>query len=113
MKIMKTVTTKQFFSDDGKEFQTESDCLDYEFNQKIAAAGLTDFTRQELTIGKGLTTIDHLPFQAPWMNALGSCFVNVYEVKRENGVVKFGVGNEKPPVLVWVDADDFYDEWPK
>lgn len=109
---MKTVT--RYFSDDGKEFATASEVEDYELRLKLEAAGLSNFTKQELTIGHGLGVVDHLPFEAPWMGSLGSCLVNIYEVKREDdGSVKFGVGNEQPPILDWVSANDFYHEWPK
>ena len=108
---MKTIT--QYFSDDGKQFETRADVEDYELNLKLEAAGLSNFTKQELTIGRGLTMVDHLPYEAPWMGPFGSCVVNIFEVKRgEDGIVKFGVGNEQPPILDWVVADAFYDEWP-
>lgn len=109
---MKTITQTQYFSDDGKEFATRDECWDYEFKQKLEAAGLTNFTREELTIGRGITTVDHLPFEAPWRGPFGASLVKVYEVKREDGMVKFGVGNEQPPILAWVVANDFYNEWP-
>lgn len=111
---MKTVIDKiRYIADDGKEFQTAEECQKYEFDLKLNLAGLSFFTKSELTIGMGLTTVDHLPFVAPWMNGLGACSVKIYEVKREDGVVKFGVGNEEPPIVAWVKADDFYCEWSK
>jgi hypothetical protein len=105
-------TLTRYFADDGKEFATQLQCENYELAQRLERAGLSNFTKQELTIGRGLTTVDHLPFEAPWMNGMGACTVKIFEVKRDDGVVKFGVGNEIPPILAWVVADDFYEEWP-
>lgn len=74
---------------------------------------LKDFTEEELIIGKGLTTVDKLPFEAPWMNAIGACSINIYAVRRRGDLVEFGIGNEKPPIISWISADDFPDEWSK
>ena len=52
--------------------------------------------------------------EAPWLGPLGACFARVYDLRLDaDGVVEFGVGNEKPPVVAWVKAEDFFDEWPQ
>jgi hypothetical protein len=74
---------------------------------------LDTFTEKERTIGKGLCIVDSLPFQAPWMSALGACNVNIFGIRRRGHLVEFGVGNEKPPILDWITANDFPTEWSK
>lgn len=52
--------------------------------------------------------------EAPWITAMGSCLVRVYDIRRgEDGRAEFGVGNETLPILAWVNAEDFFEEWPQ
>lgn len=74
---------------------------------------LSEFTKEELTIGHGLTTITQLPFCAPLRNGKGACLVRIQEIKREKGIMQFYVVNVHPPVNKWVKAKDFFDEWPE
>ncbi len=76
------------------------------------------FAIKDLKIGKGITYVDHLPFEAPWIGPYGSCFVNIIDIRRnENKVIEFQLGDENAIPYengnVWVKADDFYSEWPK
>ena len=51
--------------------------------------------------------------EAPWMGPFGASLVKIYGIRRaEDGSVEFGIGNEEPPILGWVHATDFYNEWP-
>lgn len=70
-----------------------------------------NFTERERNI-KGLVTVESPGTEAPWMSPLGACLVKVFGIRRRNGRVEFGVGNEEPPILAWVTKDKFYDEWP-
>lgn len=101
----------KYFSDDGKEFETRQEAQDYELGLKLKENGLSGFSKSELTIGNGVDIVDHLPFEAPWLGAMGACMVKIFEIKRDDkGSVLFGVGNEEPPVVAWVSANDFFDE---
>jgi len=52
--------------------------------------------------------------EAPWMGVLGAFLVKVYDIRLDaEGSAEFGVGNKRPPVLAWVKAEDFFDEWPQ
>lgn len=87
--------------------------------------GLEGFTPEELTIGKGVTKVTHLPYEAPWMNPFGACLINISAVRRDpDGKPQFQLAGEDgtpysdPSVVgndktVWVYADAFYDEWPQ
>lgn len=71
------------------------------------------FSEKERTVGDGITTVS-CGSEAPWLSPFGACLVKVYGIRRnENGTVEFGVGNEQPPILAWVTAKDFYNEWPQ
>ena len=51
--------------------------------------------------------------EAPWFGMYGVCFVRVYDTRRDKeGHVEFGVGNETLPILGYVRANRFYNEWP-
>jgi hypothetical protein len=39
--------------------------------------------------------------------------VKIYGIRRRDGKVEFGIGNEKPPILHWAEAKEFFDEWVK
>jgi hypothetical protein len=73
-----------------------------------------NFSRGERTVGRGLVTVGH-GSEAPWLTPFGVGLVKVYGIRRnkETGQVEFGIGNEEPPILGWVTADRFYDEWPQ
>ncbi len=80
---------------------------------------LNDFAQDELKIGKGVTTVDTLPFEAPWLSPFGACLINITDVRRnENGIVEFQLGDENAVPYktkngeAWVEADAFYSEWP-
>lgn len=53
--------------------------------------------------------------EMPWLTWGGAGFVKVYDMRwnEEENRVDFGVGNETLPILGWVQAKDFMDEWPK
>jgi len=72
------------------------------------------FSVEERRIGKGLLVAEP-DCEAPWLSAFGACLVKVYGIRRnaESGTVEFGVGNESPPILGWVTANDFYHQWPQ
>jgi hypothetical protein len=70
------------------------------------------FTQQERTVGKGITIIKAPGDEAPILSAFGAALVRVYGIRRKDGIVQFGVGNEEPPILDWIEANDFFDEWP-
>lgn len=82
------------------------------------------YTEEERTIGKGLMLVEKIPCEAPWLGALGSGMIMIIGIRRKDGKVEFQVGDEKKkPYIdedskeedksVWVEADDFYDEWPQ
>lgn len=54
---------------------------------------------------------------APWMGALGACFVKIWDIRRrDDGIVEYGIGNETRPSddkMGWITADKFYSEWPQ
>jgi hypothetical protein len=71
-----------------------------------------NFTEGERTI-HNLLVLERPGTEAPWLTAHGAGFVKIYGIRRRDGVVEFGIGNETPPILGWVTADRFYDEWPQ
>jgi hypothetical protein len=76
---------------------------------------MDEFTEAERTIRvDGSPVILSKGSEAPWLSPLGACLVKVYDFRRrEDGKVEFGVGNETPPILGWVTAEEFFDEWPQ
>jgi len=71
-----------------------------------------DFTEAERNI-HGLLIVKGPGTAVPWLNGYGACLVKIYGIRRSSeGKVEFGIGNEKPPILGWVTADRFFDEWP-
>ncbi len=70
-----------------------------------------NFTREERTI-QGLLVVSEAGTIAPWMTPYGAALVKIYGVRRHEGKVQFGIGNEEPPILGWVEALAFYDKWP-
>lgn len=71
-----------------------------------------NFTPEERTVGKGVTVVSQ-DSEAPWLTPFGAALVKVYGIRRRpDGVVEFGIGNEARPILGWVTADQFFDEWP-
>ncbi len=77
---------------------------------------LDNFTQDELEIGKGITKVDSLPFEAPWLSPFGACLINITDVRRNKGIIEFQLGDESATPYengkVWVKADAFYSEWP-
>ena len=76
---------------------------------------LDSFTEDERTIpvrGNPLV-VNEAGTEAPWMSAFGACLVKVYGMRRLEGQVQFGIGDEELPILGWVGAGDFYEEWPQ
>jgi hypothetical protein len=77
---------------------------------------LIDFTDRELTIGKGIMKVGHLPCEAPWLNGYGACLIQISDVKREGDEVLFQLADEHSTPYNngkdWCKADDFFDEWP-
>lgn len=60
----------------------------------------------------GLLVVKGPGTEAPWLSGAGACLVKIYGIRRREGRVEFGIGNEHPPILGWVQARDFYREWP-
>lgn len=50
--------------------------------------------------------------ELPVFTPMGVDLVKVYGIRRKEGKVEFGIGNQTPPILGWVTADFFYHEWP-
>lgn len=73
------------------------------------------FNEEERTIAGGLVVVKEAGTEAPWLGAFGACLVKVYGIRRntETDKVEFGIGNEAPPILGWVTADQFFNEWPQ
>jgi len=71
-----------------------------------------NFTEEERTIGEGLVIVAKSGTEAPWINPYGVNLVKIYGIRRKNGRVEFGIGNETPPILAWVTANCFHYEWP-
>ena len=72
-----------------------------------------DFSPAERTIAGGIVVVKKPGTEAPWLGPLGACLIKVFGIRRRNGRVEFGIGNEKPPILDWVTANAFFDEWPQ
>ena len=89
-----------------KEYEIEREKPEFQHSESF-----NDFTDEERTIACGLQ-VDDPGTEAPWEGPYGVCMVKIYGIRRKNGVVEFGVGNETPPILDWVKADDFHYEWP-
>lgn len=70
-----------------------------------------NFTAEERTVGKGIAVVSQNS-EVPWLTPYGVGLVKVYGIRRREGVVEFGIGNEEPPILGWVTADQFYHEFP-
>ena len=120
---MKKVVT--YYAEDGKRFDDEAACLKWEerlkaFRKKIEAK-VGEYKDDELMIGKGVTRVDELPYEAPWLSAFGACLIEIIDIRRnKNGKLEFQLGDEdaKPYTkeggeTCWAGADDFYDEWPQ
>lgn len=73
---------------------------------------IKNFTKDERTIGKGVMVVEKLGQKAPWLNGFGACLIKIYGIRRRGDLVEFGIGNEEPPILGWVKANDFFEEWP-
>lgn len=69
-----------------------------------------NFTREERTVKGGLVVTKGS--EAPWLTSTGVGMVKVYGIRRCEGVVEFGIGNEEPSILGWVTADRFWPEFP-
>jgi len=76
-------------------------------------APIYTFTKEERTVGYGILVVEDFPCEAPWMGSMGACLVKIYAMRRRGDLVEFGVGNEEPPILAWIQANDFADEWSK
>ena len=70
-----------------------------------------NFTEGERNI-KGLVTVSAPGTEAPWLTPFGAGLVRIYGIRRREGKIEFGIGNEEPPILGWVTQDKFFDEWP-
>ena len=47
---------------------------------------LDNFTQDELRIGKGVATVDNLPFEAPWLSPFGACLINITDVRHNESM---------------------------
>lgn len=90
-----------------KEYEIESVKPEFQESEPFE-----NFTDKELTIANGLVIVKKSGTVAPWLGPYGACLIKVYGVRRKNNKVEFGVGNEKPPILAWITAGEFYTEWP-
>ena len=78
-----------------------------------------DLHPSELVIGHGIATVTRLPFEAPWLSALGACLIMVTSIRRrgDSGELEFQLGGEDAVPYdngeAWCKAGDFYSEWPK
>lgn len=74
---------------------------------------LEKFSEEERRVGNGLFILSELGEEAPWFTPYGVGVVKIYGIRRKEGKVEFGIGNETPPILSWVTADRFWNEWPE
>ena len=71
-----------------------------------------NFSAEERAI-HNLLIIKEIGQEAQWFGPFGACLVKVYGMRRAlDGGVEFGIGSEKPPILGWVKAEEFFNEWP-
>jgi len=98
-----------------RHWKASQELRDIESQLTVSQAGLPIllFTRSERTIGNGVMVVEDIPCEAPWMGALGACKVKIYAMRRRGDLVEFGVGNEEPPIISWISANDFANEWSK
>lgn len=81
---------------------------------KKQSAHFQAFSKEERTIKvDGESLILDAGTEAPWLSGLGACLIRVYDIRRnEKGQVEFGIGNETLPILGYVSAKAFFNEWP-
>ena len=118
---MEEIIKKEYLSKDGLYFLDKDKCEKHEkavndFKELIENK-IGSFEKNELSIGKGVTTVTNLPYKAPWLSPYGACFIMITDLRRNNeGKVEFQLGNESAEPYekgtIWVKANAFYPEWP-
>ncbi len=83
-------------------------------NLKKQLGHFQEFPKSERTIKvEGESLVLDVGVEAPWLSPFGACLIRIYDIRRNaEGDVQFGVGNKTLPILGYVKAEAFYDEWP-